>query len=580
MPDYDLVIRGGTIADGTGAPLRPGDVAVKGGLVTAVGEVDGTGVAEIDASGALVAPGWVDIHTHYDGQAIWDPQLAPSSWHGVTTAVMGNCGVGFAPVHPGDQDRLVQLMEGVEDLPGTALHEGLAWDWGSFPEYLDALERRPHDIDVAAQVPHAAVRVHVMGERGANREPATDDDIAAMAGLTAEAVGAGALGFSTSRTLNHRTSTGDFTPTLTASAAELAGIAAALGRLGRGVIQLLSDFTDLDAEWATVAGMVKASGRPLSFTVAGVPERPDDWRRWLERISEARAAGLPITGQVAPRAIGLVLGLACTLHPFMFNPVWTSLSHLPVATQAVALRQPETRRRLLDSHHIRADRSNPLGGGLVARYEKMYFFADPPDYEPDPAGALALVAGREGRRPEEVALDWLCTDDGRGMIYMPFFNYTEADGLGPCREMLAHPHTVPGLSDGGAHAGTICDGSFPTFLLSHWGLRRDHGRFPIEWIVERQTRATAGVVGMGDRGVLAPGYRADVNVIDLDRLAIPRPEIRYDLPAGGRRLLQRAVGYRHTFVAGVETYRDGEATGATPGTLVRGPQPAPSFSTT
>ncbi len=577
MPEYDLVIRDGTIADGTGAPLRRGDVAVTTGKIVAVGDVgSGRGEVEIDADGDLVAPGWVDVHTHYDGQATWDSHLAPSSWHGVTTAVMGNCGVGFAPVHDHDHDRLVELMEGVEDIPGVAMHEGLAWDWSSFPEYLDAVERRPHDIDIAAQVPHAALRVHVMGDRGAQREPATDEDIAAMADLAAEAVTAGALGFSTSRTLNHRTSTGDFTPTLTASAHELAGIAAGLGRAGRGVMQLLSDFTDLDHEWATVRGMVEASGRPLSFTVAHFPERPEAWREWLERVSQARADGLPITGQVAPRAIGLILGLACTLHPFIHNPVFLAeVADRPLPEQAKLLSDPDRRRRLIEAHQQPGDRRNPLGGGLVDRWDKMFAFGDPPDYEPDAATSLAATAARRTVHPEEVALDWLTADEGQGMIYMPFFNYSETDGLARCREMLTHPFTVPGLSDAGAHAGTICDGSFPTFLLMHWGVRRSEGRLPVEWIVEQECRATARLVGLHDRGVLSPGYRADVNVIDLDRLSIPRPEIFHDLPAGGRRLLQRAVGYRHTFVSGVEIFRDGVATGAFPGRLVRGAQAAP-----
>lgn len=564
MGDYDVVIRDALIADGTGAPLRRGDLAMRGGKIAAVGDVvGGSGRTQFDAGGALVAPGWVDVHTHYDGQATWDHYLAPSSWHGVTTVVMGNCGVGFAPVRPEDHDRLIELMEGVEDIPGTALHEGLAWDWRSFPDYLDALDRRQHDVDVAAQVPHAALRVFVMGERGARREPATDDEIAEMAALAGEAVTAGALGFSTSRTLNHRTSTGDFTPTLTASADELAGIAAGLARAGRGVIQLLSDFTDLEAEWATVRGMVEASRRPLSFTVAHFPSRPEAWRDWLARISEARADGLPMTGQVAPRAIGLILGLGCTLHPFMHNPVYrTEVASKPLAEQARLLVDPELRRRLVAAHRPEGDLSNPLGGGIVDRWDKMYPFADPPDYEPTAAASLAATAARVGVSAEEIAADWLAADAGTGMIYMPFFNYTEADGLGLCREMLTHPHTVPGLSDGGAHAGTICDGGFPTFMLMHWGLRRPQGRLPIEWIVERQTRATARLVGLHDRGVLAPGYRADVNIIDLDRLSIARPEMHHDLPGGGRRLLQRADGYRHTFVAGIETYRDGRPTGA------------------
>ncbi|MGQ0574275.1 MAG: N-acyl-D-amino-acid deacylase family protein [Pseudonocardia sp.] len=571
---FDVVVRNGTIADGTGAPLRVADVGISGDRVAAVGERLGRGTTEIDARGALVMPGWVDVHTHYDGQATWDAHLAPSAWHGVTTVVMGNCGVGFAPVHPHDHDRLVALMEGVEDIPGTALHEGLPWDWRSFPDYLDALARRRWDVDVAAQLPHAPLRVHVMGERGANREPATPDDIAAMARLAGEAVRAGALGFTTSRSLNHRTADGDPIATLTASADELAGIAAGMGG---GVLQLLSDFVDLDAEWATVRGMVERSGRPLSFTVATVPDAFDGARRLLDRIAAARADGLPMTAQVAPRAIGLLFGFSCTLHPFAANPFWqrAGLGALTPAEQVAQLRRPDVRAALLDAHVDRFDPRNPLGGGLAARFDVMFEFADPPDYDPDPATNVAALAAARGVAPHELALDVLTADDdGTAMLYMPYFNFRPADGIGICRDMLRHPHAVPGLSDGGAHAGTICDASYPTFLLQHWG--RDRGEFPIEWIVERQCRATARLVGLHDRGVLAPGYRADLNVVDVDRLALPRPEVHHDLPAGGRRLLQRAVGYRHTFVAGVETYRDGVATGAVPGRLVRGAQPAPA----
>lgn len=576
MADYDVVIRDGLIADGNGGPPRRGDVAVREGRVVSVGSAKGSATREIDAGGALVAPGWVDVHTHYDGQATWDQRLAPSSWHGVTTAVMGNCGVGFAPVRPQDHDRLIELMEGVEDIPGVAMHEGLAWDWGGFPSYLDALERRPHDIDVAAQLPHAALRVYVMGERGAAREPATEDEIAEMSALAAEAMDAGALGFTTSRTLNHRTPAGEPTPTLTASARELSGIALGLKRVGKGVMQLISDFYQLDEEWATVRGMVEASGRPLSFTVAHTPARPEGWRELLDRISAARADGLPMTAQVAPRAIGLILGLDCTLHPFMHNPVYRAeLGGRPLAEQSAALRDPEVVRRLLSADRAGGDLKNPLGGGIVDRFDVMYPFADPPDYEPAADTSAAAVAARRGVAPEVVAAEWLAADDGRGMIYLPFFNYTPEQGLGYAREMLTHPWAVPSLSDGGAHAGTICDGGFPTFLLAHWGLREDDRRLPVEWIVQKQCRDTARLVGLHDRGVLAPGYRADLNVIDLDRLSIPRPEVHHDLPAGGRRLLQRAVGYRHTFVAGTETYHDGEPTGALPGALVRGAQAAP-----
>jgi N-acyl-D-aspartate/D-glutamate deacylase len=564
---HDLVIRNGLLADGTGNPLREADVAIGGGRVVEVGAVAERGSREIDADGALVAPGWVDIHTHYDGQATWDPHLFPSSSNGVTTVVFGNCGVGFAPVRPEDRDRLICLMEGVEDIPGTALHEGLPWTWTTFPEYLDTLERTPHDIDCAAYVPHAALRVHAMGERARAEEVANDSEIAAMAALAREAVEAGAVGFSTSRSLNHRSSTGEKTPSLHASAAELAGIARGVAAAGRGVLQLLSDFLDIDEEWAVLRNMVAASGRPLSLTVAQLPERPQDHHAILERIAAANADGLRVTAQVAPRSIGVLLGLPLTLHPFMTNPVFGEIADRPLNEQVAALRTPEFRRRLLAAHTGRPDRTK-LGGWLIDKFDRMYPFGEPPDYEPDPAAALGRRAGATGISELELALDALLADDGHGMLYLPFANYVDGN-LDEARGMLVHPNAVPGLSDGGAHAGTICDGSFPTFLLSHWGVRRAEGRLPIEWLVERQTRATARTVGFTDRGVLAPGWKADLNVIDLDRLLLHRPRIQHDLPAGGRRLLQDADGYRHTFVSGMEIMREGKPTGALPGRLVR-----------
>ena len=566
-PEHDLVIRNGLLADGTGAPLREADVAVTGGGVAEVGTVTGRGRREIDAAGALVAPGWVDIHTHYDGQATWDRHLFPSSAQGVTTVVFGNCGVGFAPVRRSDRERLIALMEGVEDIPGTALHEGLPWDWTSFPEYLDALERRPRDIDCAAYVPHGAMRVHAMGERAVAGEPASDDDIAAMAALAREAVAAGAMGFSTSRTLNHRSSTGEPTPSLTASAAELAGIAAGVAAARRGVLQVVSDFLDVDEEWVVLRHMAETSGRPLTISVAQIPERPTDHRAILDRIAAANADGLEVTAQVAPRSIGLLLGLSCTLNPFMTNPVFAEIADRPLDEKVRALRHPEFRRRLLAAHTGERDRTK-LGGFLIDRFASMYPLGDPPDYEPDPSTSLGRRSEATGVPAVELALDALLADDGRGLLYLAFANYVDGN-LDEARTMLLHPHAVPGLSDGGAHVGTICDGSFPTFLLAHWGVRRAEGRLPVEWLVERQTRATARTVGLTDRGVLAPGWKADLNVIDLDRLVLRRPVIHDDLPAGGRRLLQEADGYRHTFVSGVEIARDGKPTANLPGRLVR-----------
>jgi N-acyl-D-aspartate/D-glutamate deacylase len=574
MAEHDLVVRGGTVVDGTGADPVGADVAVSNGRITAVGKVEGRGSREIDAGGALVLPGFVDIHVHYDGQATWDSYLAPSSWHGATTVVMGNCGVGFAPVRPADHIRLIELMEGVEDIPGAALHEGLTWEWRSFPEYLDAVGSRPHDIDVAAQVPHGALRLHVMGERGAQRETATPEDIAEMGRHARAGVEAGALGFTTSRTLNHRTSRGEPTPTLTAEADELVGIARALGDAGRGVLQVVSDFSPLEHEFGIFRRMVEESGRPLSMSLAQSPVAPDSYRTILDLLSEANAAGVPMAAQVATRAIGLLLGLQCTLNPFMTNPVFKEIAKLPPAEQAKVMNEPGFKERVLAAATDERARG-VLGRGLIGRFDYMFELGEPPVYEPDPAASIAGRARSEGRDPEDLVYDLLAGNEGRTFLYVPILNFAGGN-LDAVGEMLRHPHTVPGLSDGGAHVGTICDGSFPTTLLTMWGRDRDRGRIDLPFLVQRQCRDTARTVGLLDRGVLAPGYKADINVVDFDRLAVHRPEMHYDLPAGGKRLLQRADGYLHTVVSGVEVYTDGEATGELPGRLVRGPQPAPS----
>ncbi len=578
MATHDLVIRNGSVIDGTGAPRRTGDVAISDGIVTEVGAVDGTGTREIDADGALVTPGFVDIHCHYDGQATWDERLQPSSWHGVTTVVMGNCGVGFAPVHDHDHERLIQLMEGVEDIPGAALAEGLSWEWNGFDGFLDAVDARPHDIDVAAQVPHAALRLHVMGESGANHESvATPEEIADMGRIAAAGIEAGALGFTTSRTRNHRASTGEYTPTLTAERAELVGIAEAIGATGTGVLQMVGDFIDAEYELDTLVEMMRVSGRPLSFTVAQSPLAPTHHLGLLDRITQANADGFTMRGQVAPRAIGLLMGLDCTLNPFMMNPVWGEIALAPLADKVATMRDPEFRRRMLEAHGDGKDRTK-VGGGIIGVFERMFPLTDPPDYEPDAETSAAAIAARAGVSAEEWVYDFMLGDDGAEMLYVPFLNYADGN-LDATRHMLAHPYTVPGLSDGGAHVGTICDGSFPTFLLTHWGRDRTRGElFDLEWLVHQHTRATATTVGLDDRGAIAPGYRADINVIDFDRLAVHRPEMHHDLPAGGRRVLQRASGYRHTIVAGEETYAEGVATGALPGRLVRGAQRPPTGS--
>jgi N-acyl-D-aspartate/D-glutamate deacylase len=573
---FDLVIRGGTVADGNGGPPRTADVGITGGIIADVGPGLGRGRREVSADGALVTPGFVDLHTHYDGQASWDERLIPSSWHGVTTVVMGNCGVGFAPAIPGHRQRLIDLMEGIEDIPGTALHAGLAWDWTSFEDYLGSLAARRYDVDVAAQVPHAAVRVHVMGDRALAGEAATPDDVSAMAGLARAGVEAGALGFTTSRTLNHRSVTGELTPTYDSDVAELAGIAAALGQAGQGVLQLVADFLDVQADLEVILAMARASGRPVSVSLTQLSLRPLAYREVLARLSAANADGLVVRAQVAARAVGLLLGLQCTLHPFMTNPVWRDLAELPAAGQARVMRDPAVKAAVLAAQTGDRNR-NLIGGRLIHKYELMYELGDQPCYEPDPASSIAARAAREGRAAADLAYDIITGDEGRAMLYVTALNYAGGN-LDAVHEMIAHPCTLPGLSDGGAHVGTISDASFPTTLLAHWTRDRGTGRFPVGYIVARQARDTARAVGLGDRGVLAPGYRADVNVIDAGRLGLRRPEMHFDLPGGGRRLLQRAEGYLHTFVRGQETYTDGQPTDALPGRLIRGAQPAPSPS--
>ena len=565
MSEYDLVVRGGQVVDGTGGEEFVADVAVQDGRIVAVGQVDGRGHREVDADGALVTPGFVDIHTHYDGQATWANRMSPSSHHGVTTVVMGNCGVGFAPVRPTDHDLLIELMEGVEDIPGVALHEGLPWSWESFPDYMEYLAGRQFDMDIGAQIPHAALRVYVMGQRGADREPATPEDIAQMRQLTEQAMRAGALGFTSSRTLNHRSSRGEPTPSLQAEVDELLGVADALKTTGRGVIEMISDFDDLHEEFALLEQMVKQSGRPMSISLAqGLS--PHGWRKVLGKIEAASANGLVMRGQVAPRAIGILMGLTTTLSPFTSRPSFTEIAKLPLAEKLAALRDPERRARIL---------SEDTGKGFARLFNmmdagnKVWLMSDPPNYEPDPADSLGQQAKQRGVEPLEYIYDVMVAGDGRNILYTPFANYAE-NNLDCCREMILHQNTVMGLGDGGAHVGTICDASFITTLFTHWGRDRSRGaQIDLPTLVKSQTHDTARAVELTDRGTLAPGMRADINVIDFDNLNVRAPEIVHDLPAGGARLQQKADGYLATIVNGQITYQRGEATDALPGRLIR-----------
>jgi N-acyl-D-aspartate/D-glutamate deacylase len=562
----DLVIRGGSIADGLGGELVEGDIAISGGRIAEIGKVSGKGTQEIDARGKLVTPGFVDIHTHYDGQVTWANEISPSSQNGVTTAVMGNCGVGFAPCKPQDHQRLIQLMEGVEDIPEPVLSAGIPWQWESFSDYMDWLSRRRFDIDIGAQLPHAALRVYVMGERGARRDPATAEDNRAMAALASDAVRAGALGFSTSRTLNHRTSTGDYTPTLKAGEDELTAIATAMHLTGRSVLQFVLDLSTLNEDLPMMLRVAENTRCPISFSVTQNDRDPRRWRQTLDTINDAAARGLSITAQIAARPVGLLLGLELSRNPFQTHPSYRAIAHLPLPERLARLHQPEVRAAILGESATSTD--DPLF--FRPNYDKMYLLGDPPDYEQPPENALGPQARRQGRRPEELAYDAMLADGGKGMLYVPFLNYADGN-LDAVREMLSDPHAVPGLSDGGAHCGIICDASFPTYLLTHWTRDRSRGeKLSIPFVVAAQSRKTALAVGLNDRGVIAPGYKADINVIDYDRLHMHPPKVHYDLPVGGRRLLQQIDGYDATIVSGVVTQRHGKPTGARPGRLIRG----------
>jgi N-acyl-D-aspartate/D-glutamate deacylase len=569
MADYDLVIRGGTVIDGTGRAPIEADVALSGNRIAAVGTVPGTGKEEINAKGKLVTPGFVDIHTHYDAQAVWDDHLAPSSWHGVTTAVMGNCGVGFAPCKPADRQKLVELMEGVEDIPGAVMNEGMTWSWESFGEYLDALERKNRDMDICALLPHAAVRVFVMGERALQLENANQADIAQMREIARDAMQAGAFGFSTSRSLSHKTLRGDPTPTIRAQEEELRGIAMGMKDAGSGMLEMVSEWApDHNAEFAMLRRIIEDCGRPAVFTLTQRHSRPEVWRDLLRGADKAAADGLSIRPVFAPRAIGVLLGLTGSQNPFAATPTYRSIAHLPLAERVQRMRDPAIKAAIL-SEDPKKDSTFPLFHRLS--YSIMFRFGTPPNYQPKPEDSLEAIAQREGRTPSEVAYDVLLENDGQNFIYTTISNYAYHD-LSMSETLLNNRNAIMGLGDGGAHVAFILDSGYQTWLLTHWG--RTMGKFAPEELIRRLTSDTAGAAGLRDRGVLAVGKKADVNVIDWDRLGADAPYVVNDLPAGGKRLMQKVHGYEATIVSGQVTFREGVATGVLPGRLVRGPQAA------
>ena len=564
-----LLIRGGTIVDGSGTEPFLADVLLAGEIIEAVGPdlaLGEPGMAEIDATGLLVTPGFVDVHTHYDGQATWEHTLGPSSGHGVTTVIMGNCGVGFAPCRPGDRDRLVRLMEGIEDIPEIVMTAGLPWAWQTFPDYLDFLDARRFDVDLAAQLPHAALRVFVMGERGMAREPATEADMAQMRELAYEAIQAGAVGFSTSRSVNHKSADGDPTPSFEAADRELHAIAAGVARSGGGVLQLVTEFPapeSVPERMRLLIDLARDSGRPLSFTLAQFHSAPRSWSEVLRATEEAHAAGVPIRGQVFPRPMGLLMSLDTSRNPFTASPAFTALAGLPLEQRVAVMRRPDVRARILTESQAADARIKQRNFGW------MFPLRGPADYEPSPGGSIEALAQARGVTPAEVAYDVMLERDGHGMLWTGFANIIDGS-LEPALAMMKSPATIIGLGDGGAHYGLICDSSFPTFMLSYWGRDRTRGeRLSVPFIVKSLTSETAAAVGLHDRGLVKPGYKADLNLIDFGALTLDVPTVRYDLPSGGRRLTQAAGGYRATIVSGVVTYRDGQPTGDRPGRLIR-----------
>tara|TARA_B100000929_G_scaffold254885_1_gene216379 strand:+ start:5777 stop:7489 length:1713 start_codon:yes stop_codon:yes gene_type:complete len=565
---FDIIIKNGTIYDGTGQRSFVSDIFIKNEIIVDIrkSNVNDKCLEQIDANGLIVTPGFVDIHTHYDGQVTWDNYISPSSWHGVTTAIMGNCGVGFAPVHNYDHDRLVTLMEGVEDIPEVVLTEGLEWKWETFGEYLDYISKRSFDIDVGAQVPHGALRLYVMGQRGADREPATEEDIKLMSKLAAEAISIGALGFSTSRTINHRTSEGNLVPQFTAAENELIGISKAIGTTKKGVMQLVTDLIDGRKEYEVYEKMVSESNRPLSITVAQTDANNYEWEDLLGWIEDSADKGLPIKAQVCGRPVGLVLGLSVTLNPFSAHPSFKEISDLPLKEKVEIMSSVDFKKKLLSE---KPSTNDGLILSILRNYNNIYILEDPPNYEPLIDESLGHQAKKLNIAVDEFLYDSLLLEEGKKLLYFPIGNYMDTS-LDVAKKMMESRHSLLGLGDGGAHCATICDASFTTHMLTFWARDRVRGpKLDLSWIIKSHTRDNALAMGLNDRGLISKGMKADLNVIDFDNLTLHAPEVVNDLPAGGKRLIQNVEGYTATIMSGRITYRNGIKTGELPGKLIR-----------
>ncbi|MCC2597104.1 amidohydrolase family protein [Pusillimonas sp. MFBS29] len=564
---HDLVIRGGKIVDGSGQAAYTGDIAISNGRIEQIGGKAGPAHRVMDAAGGLVTPGWIDIHTHYDGQATWDPYLSPSTWHGVTTAIMGNCGVGFAPVKEERRDWLIKVMEGVEDIPGSVLSEGIQWEWETFPEYMDALDRRPKALDIGAQIPHAAVRTYVMGDRAIHHDEASPEDLQAMRQVVREALKAGAVGFSTALTFLHKYDERKYPPGTFATEEELMALGSVLGEEGHGVFQMTANHPAMEKEIPWLNALARHNNLPVLFNLQQTDGAPDVWKQVLLSLDQARDQKIPLMGGISGRPLGILFSWQSSLHPFIAHPTFMALQDLPFDQMIAKLRDPEIRNKIMNEQVGLRDRRAER---LFSTFDKIFPLGDEPDYEPLPEQSIAAMAARSGKTPLEIIYDLMLQNDGKAILYFPSFNYSY-ENLDHLHQLLQHDNTVNSLSDGGAHCGYICDVSMPTFMLSYWTRDRKRGpQLPLEWVVKRQTSDTAKVYGLHDRGLLTEGMKADINIIDPDILRIHSPEMVFDLPAGGRRLVQRADGYIATIVNGQPIFEHGQATGALPGRLIRG----------